>query len=191
MRLRSAAAGETGTPEAADVSSSAASATQPQHSLLQAHAVMHRVTSEIMSLSSYTLASMTVRPTRRRQKPRMSQSWLNRSLLSRLPEALEASQIVVTSSNRPTSQTLRLLDEVVRLRARKAMTLATGTILTVMQSCIRVRVIGMILVSVLLLTPDKRLLIATSCVLLLRRIRGHLLRGCWLDCLTRRVIVIE
>uniref|UniRef100_M4BRV0 Uncharacterized protein n=1 Tax=Hyaloperonospora arabidopsidis (strain Emoy2) TaxID=559515 RepID=M4BRV0_HYAAE len=49
---------------------------------------MHRVTSEIMSLSSYTLASPTVRPTRRRRKPRKSQSWLNRSRLSRLLEAL-------------------------------------------------------------------------------------------------------
>uniref|UniRef100_M4B938 Uncharacterized protein n=1 Tax=Hyaloperonospora arabidopsidis (strain Emoy2) TaxID=559515 RepID=M4B938_HYAAE len=49
---------------------------------------MHRVTSEIMSLSSYTLASLTVRPTRRRRKPRMNQSWLNRSRLSRLLEAL-------------------------------------------------------------------------------------------------------
>uniref|UniRef100_M4BHI7 Uncharacterized protein n=1 Tax=Hyaloperonospora arabidopsidis (strain Emoy2) TaxID=559515 RepID=M4BHI7_HYAAE len=34
----------------------------------------------------------------------------------------------------------------------------------------------MILVSVLLLTPEKRLWIATSCVLLLRRSRGYLLR---------------
>ena len=56
MRLRSADAGETGSPEAAEVSPSAASATQPEQSLLQAHAVMHRVTSEIISLSSYTLA---------------------------------------------------------------------------------------------------------------------------------------
>uniref|UniRef100_M4BYN3 Uncharacterized protein n=1 Tax=Hyaloperonospora arabidopsidis (strain Emoy2) TaxID=559515 RepID=M4BYN3_HYAAE len=49
---------------------------------------MHRVTSEIMSSSSYTLASLMVRPTRRSRKPRKSQSWLNRSRLRRLLEAL-------------------------------------------------------------------------------------------------------
>uniref|UniRef100_M4BPW9 Uncharacterized protein n=1 Tax=Hyaloperonospora arabidopsidis (strain Emoy2) TaxID=559515 RepID=M4BPW9_HYAAE len=87
---------------------------------------MYRVTSEITSLCSYPLASLMVRPTWRRRKPRVSQSWLNRS------------RIVVTSSDRPTSRTLRLRDGVVRLIARKVIALTIGTILTVMQLCIRV-----------------------------------------------------
>ena len=69
MRLRYAAARETGTPDAADVSSSASSATLPA---AVAAAGARGDESEIMSLSSYTLASLTVRPTQRRRKPRRS-----------------------------------------------------------------------------------------------------------------------
>uniref|UniRef100_A0AAV1VIG9 Uncharacterized protein n=1 Tax=Peronospora matthiolae TaxID=2874970 RepID=A0AAV1VIG9_9STRA len=92
--------------------------------------------------------------------------------LSRFLEALKASQSAVTSSERPTNPTLRLRDGVVRLTARKAVAPDTGTILTVMQTHIRVRVIGTIIVLVLLLTLGKKIRI----VLLLRSSRGYCLR---------------
>uniref|UniRef100_M4BV62 Uncharacterized protein n=1 Tax=Hyaloperonospora arabidopsidis (strain Emoy2) TaxID=559515 RepID=M4BV62_HYAAE len=85
MRLRSAAAGETEPPEAADVSSSTASATQPAAVTAAGTRGDAPHDIKIMSSSSYTLASLTS---------------------------------VVTSSDRPTSQTLRLRDRVVWLTAR-------------------------------------------------------------------------
>ena len=115
MRLRSAAAGETGSPEAADVSSSASSATLPA---AVAAAGARGDESEIMSLSSYTLASPTVRPTRRRRKPRKSQIWLNRSRLSRLLEARLSLADRRDIFDHPTSPTLRLRDGVVLPKAR-------------------------------------------------------------------------
>uniref|UniRef100_M4B374 RxLR effector candidate protein n=1 Tax=Hyaloperonospora arabidopsidis (strain Emoy2) TaxID=559515 RepID=M4B374_HYAAE len=178
MRLCSAAAGKTGSPEAAKVSSSAASMTKPAAATAAGARgdAPHDIGDYELELiySGESDGESDSKEAKAKDEPELTK----RSQRSRLPEALKASQIVVTSSDRPTSQTLRFRDGVVRMTASKAVALATGTILTVMQSCITVRVIGMIMVSVLLLTPSKRLRTATSCAFLLRRSRGNLLGEC-------------
>ena len=88
MRLRSTAAGETRSPEADDVSLSAASATQPA-----AVAAVGTRGDAPRDIGYYHLeliysGESDGETDSRRRKPRMSQSWLNRSRLGRLLEAL-------------------------------------------------------------------------------------------------------
>uniref|UniRef100_M4C546 Uncharacterized protein n=1 Tax=Hyaloperonospora arabidopsidis (strain Emoy2) TaxID=559515 RepID=M4C546_HYAAE len=88
MRLRSAAAGETGSPEAADVSSSGASATQPA-----AVATAGARGDAPRDIGDYELELIKSSESNgetdsKEAKPRMNKSWLNRSRLSRLLEAL-------------------------------------------------------------------------------------------------------
>ena len=88
MRLRSAAAGETGSPEEADVSSSDASVTQSAPvAAAGARGDAPRDIGDYELELIYSGESDGETDSRRR-KPRMSQSWLNRSRLGRLLEAL-------------------------------------------------------------------------------------------------------
>ena len=191
MRLHSAASRESGSLEASDVSSSIASATQP--AAVAAAGARGDAPRDVgdyeleLIYSGESDGETDWKEAKAKEDPELAKSEPTNSA-SRSALSLADRRDIFGSSDEsdPPSPSWGRSAE-----SEKSMTLAIGTILTVMQSCIRVRVIGMILVSVLLLTPDKRLLIATSCVLLLRRSRGYLLRGCWLVCLTRRVIVIE
>ena len=88
MRLRSAAAGETGSPEAADVSSSAASASQP--AAVAAAGARGDAPRDIgdYELELIKSSESNGETDSKEAKPRMNKSWLNRSRLSRLLEEL-------------------------------------------------------------------------------------------------------
>ena len=113
MRLRSAAAGETGSPEAADVSSSAASATQPAIA-----AAADARGDALRDIGDYELeliySGKSYGATDSKEAKAKDESELAK------PEPTKSASrsalslaVVVTSSDRPTSQTLRLRDGVV------------------------------------------------------------------------------
>uniref|UniRef100_M4BMQ4 RxLR effector candidate protein n=1 Tax=Hyaloperonospora arabidopsidis (strain Emoy2) TaxID=559515 RepID=M4BMQ4_HYAAE len=176
IRIRSAAAGKTGSPEAADVSSSAAGARGDAPRDIGDYELELIYSGESDGETDSKEAKAKEEPELAKPEPTKSAS---RSALS-LADCRDISGSS-DESDPPSSRRSRSIESEISHRND-----LDGD--AIMHHSPSTR---MILVSVLLLTPDKRLWIATSCLLLLRRNRGYLLRECWLFCPTRRVIVIE
>uniref|UniRef100_M4BYN2 RxLR effector candidate protein n=1 Tax=Hyaloperonospora arabidopsidis (strain Emoy2) TaxID=559515 RepID=M4BYN2_HYAAE len=187
IRLRSAAAGETGSPEAADASSSAASATQP------AAVVAARARGDApRDIGDYELELIYSGESDGQTNSKESKAKEEPELAKPEPTTSASRSALSFADRRDIFGSSDESDPPSPRRSRSAESershwndLDGDAIMH------QVRVIRMILVSVLLSTPDKRLWIATSWVLLLRRSRGYLLRECWLVCLKRRVTVTE